>query len=221
MSHFFLRVEAVNLCSLIDDTEDLSTIRGSGLAILYLEDRIRPFVEGFAKVGPKSNSIQTVTQGASQLVFEIKDLGCDPTELCVHVRTHLRKDDLLRFATIMVEHSASEYSACREELLAEVRFSQLSSLSLSPAGCLDAAHTDRSNKPWCDVDFVRPASEENEAIRSAKKDVVSTSVAKRREFGFQQKQTFYRNKFGWLSESSSDQNTAWHFHQIALSLIHI
>lgn len=65
MSELIVRVEAVNFTATILDTNDLSTMRGGGLAALYLGDVVGA---ALAKVVPSSTPLHS---GASQCAFRI------------------------------------------------------------------------------------------------------------------------------------------------------
>ena len=199
---------------MLSDTEDLSTIRGSGLAVLHLEEIVCDIVAALLSI--PADTLTPVTKGASQLVLKIDT--DNPDDFCDGVRRELKKHELLRYATLIVEYSESDYSSSREELRAKVRFSQLSSLSLSPASCTSAVASDRKDKPWCDVDFVRPAVCSQEPIKSERKDTVSNSVATRRRNGTEEKHSIYfKKEVGWEPKFPPQDTiaAAYDFHQIA------
>ncbi len=222
MDKIYLRAEAVNLANLIKDTEDLSTIRGSGLMIL---DLTGPVGRAIDRSGLATSKTQ-VTSGASQTVFRV-ELKADslPQQLEAAVSAELRRDARLRFATVVVVvQAATDYATAREALLARTRWQQLRQSRISPAGLIPSPPTipanadqDTSWRPWCAVDLVRPVAKTAENVRNEEKRGVGESVFVRRNFGFAEKQGFYEREVGWTPQAdiAEKMRAAWDFHQIA------
>ena len=123
----YLRVEAVNLGNSVYDTEDLSTIRGSGLMILKLQGPVVEAIRQSTASGiPLVKASECVSHGASQVVFRVELIpGAKADDLVKAVSDFLRKDAQLKFATLVVSISDRVYDSAREALLANNRFRQL------------------------------------------------------------------------------------------------
>ena len=67
MSSWVVRVEAVNFGATILDTNDLSTIRGGGLAALFIGDPVGGALASVSKSPP-----EPIFSGASQAAFRIE-----------------------------------------------------------------------------------------------------------------------------------------------------
>lgn len=222
MADIYLRVEAVNIGNVIGDTEDLSTIRGSGLMILDLEARVRSAIQGWRR----DIASEPITSGASQTVVRVSLSQTESADALVeHVSESLRCDGLLGFATFVVDHANGDYDDAREALLAKNRWRQLQQSRVSIAGAFPAAeerdapeNAEQQRTPWCPVDMVRPAVRLVDNVRNDEKRFVSDSVAKRRAYGFSEKQAFYRRTAQWTPTAQiiGDRlRAAWHFQQIA------
>lgn len=218
MTDVYLRAEAVNLANVITDTEDLSTIRGGGLMVLDLSKPVEAALRQSAHVA----ACNLITHGASQTVFRVSlKPGSTGDDIVAGVDRALRRDELLRFATIAVDAVAvsDDYGLDRERLLALNRLRQLRQSRVSPAGAV-AAHAAAGDRlrPWCPVDMVRPAAVAAEHVRNQEKAVVSESVAARRQYGFVHKQkAFYKEQAGWEPAAgiAAAMEIAWDLHQIA------
>lgn len=228
MDQIYLRVEAVNLANVIKDTEDLSTIRGSGLMILDLTEP----VERAIQQSGLASSWKPVTSGASQTVFRVTmKAEASPSaveaagQLETSVSAVLRQDPRLRFATIVVvAQSATDYALARETLLARTRWQQMRQARVSPAGLIASSPASPANakkdtnwRPWCAVDMVRPAAIAATNVRNEEKRWIGESVSARRDFGFAEKQGFYEREAGWKPRADivGKMHAAWDFGQIA------
>jgi hypothetical protein len=65
MSSFYLRAEGVNLSQILDDTQDLSTIRGSSLMLLNVIDQIEGKLAAHAGSGGSFRAPERIMSGAS------------------------------------------------------------------------------------------------------------------------------------------------------------
>lgn len=222
MANVYLSVEAVNLGNLIQDTEDLSTIRGSGLMILDLEGPTRRAIDNWRQ----NVSIELVTAGASQTVIRVQLNDDDTSDALVrHVSEFLRRDELLRYATIVVDCAIGDYDVAREALLAKNRWRQLQQSRVSIADAFLRAkerdtpeNAEQQRTPWCPIDMVRPAVRLVDNVRNDEKRFVSNSVARRRAYGFSEKQDFYYRTAQWrpTAQTIGDRlRAAWQFQQIA------
>ena len=195
MTKFYLRVEAVNLAHTVEDTEDLSTVRGGGLALLRAVEWVgRKF--GF----------EAVTLGASAGIFEIEAADAEEMErrrreveqfLAEHSEPYEDRDgdrrllDLGQFTFVTdVTPASGDFALDRRRLVARNRFRQMQSPSL-----VVPAEAAPDGAGPCEEDRLRPAAEgcygkprRGAGQRSRR---LSRSVSERREFGRAQKQAFY------------------------------
>lgn len=176
MSTFYLRMEGVNLSSFVYDCQDLSTVRGGGLMLLVAVERYANALD-----------LQAVTTGASNGIFAFHADDATAAQAKRDALLDRLRDDIqLRHATFVidvvgpVEETCEDFVRERERLLAMNRWRQWQRPTVAIPG---------HGKGPCAVDLVRPATGE---IRIKKeKKWVSESVRQRRDYGINQKQSFY------------------------------
>lgn len=178
MSDWYLKVEGVNLGNFVNDTENLSTIRGGGLLLLHAISRL---VDKF------ESQMQPVTTGASAGLFQI--LSDDTSQTIKdQVIQYLHQDPVFKHATFVVDvhHAAGEnYPRLREAILAKNRWQQMQAPNL-------AIPSPFSGTQPCQIDEKRPA-----ASRYGPNGVsISESVYQRWCYGKEQKQAFYKLETG-------------------------
>lgn len=184
---FYLRVEGVNLANFVYDTFDLSTTRGGGLLLLKAISR----VEKYLKELPLVKSLQPISTGASNGLFSffVEDPK-EADELRKKLIKFLTEDKQLRHATFVVDilPVGTDFNRDKETLLAMNRWQQMQ----SPTVVFPSPPPRPDSNGCCGIDHVRPA------IHSVKvkddKKRVSESVYQRREYGRDQKQTFYQQQ---------------------------
>lgn len=200
MSAYYLRVEAVNLAHTVYDTEDLSTVRGGGLALLRAVEWVG---ERFG--------LEPVTLGASAGIFELPAADAEDAErrrreverfLAEHRQEYEGAEgepgalDLGRLTFVAdVTPASDDFALDRRRLLARNRFRQMQSPSLVVP--IEAAPEGAGP---CEADRLRPVAEgcygkpRRGTGRGSHR--VSRSVWDRREFGRAQKQAFYQDETG-------------------------
>lgn len=215
MTTYRIRIEGVNFGSFVLDTQDLSTIRGGGLALLSAP---RWLEEAFPELTP-------VSLGASSGLFEAELDEAPKGEesavagLCARIRTFLaehrqpylrpHEDEGARslqgsfplgLATFVVDAvpASKSFVEDRERLLALNRYRQLRGPSLHLA-----SPSDSSVIGVCNLDRVRPARQGRFA---APGEPVSEEVWQRRDFGRSQKQDFYQQETGETFEMGFSQS---------------
>lgn len=181
MTQKLLRVEGVNLTNFIDDSSDLSTVRGSGLLLLRA---IEELSEEF------SGRITPISTGASAGLFSV--LSDRPaTELLSEVRDFLSKENYgyAAFVADLVE-GFEDFKEAKELVLAKNRFQQMRSPTVfipEPNNNVDIGE--------CHLDGLRPAVDTDRFPEGERN--VSSSAKARRTFGRDQKQKFYRDMVGF------------------------
>jgi len=140
---FLCALEAVNLDTLFSDCQDLSTVRGGGLAVLD--------IAGAVAAQMRLPDADVITRGASQGFLRIE--GTDAAGVEAEVRHALTASDpWLGHATIVVAacpEVPAEFSRQRAELKAKMRWAQMQSPSVVYPTLLA--------KQVCAIDKVRPA----------------------------------------------------------------
>lgn len=204
MPQYLLRVEAVNLGAVIDDTDDLSTRRGSGLMLLYA---VRQLLETLSPPELRTR-LHSVATGASVglFTFEAADDG-DAGKVAKAVRTHFLdgklkyalgdgeiKDVPLSYATFVVDvvPVGDSPDQAVAEAIAANRGRQLQQPTVSLAGLWDT----QGATGECWQSCTRPAVPGLylPRDRNLPKDLdrpVSQSVSDRHIYGRNQRQKFY------------------------------
>lgn len=185
MTTYYLRIEGVNLSNFIDDTEDLSTIRGGSLLLreaVHLDVR-------FPKL-----QLKEISSGASAglFQFEARDDG-SAEETRQRIEQSLHADDHLKYATFVVSvlKATNNFVRDRETLLAANRWQQMG----QPRLAVPTWNHQEGGFRFCQVDRVRPATATLERAEG-KKESVSRSVKVRADHGRRQKQDFYARETG-------------------------
>lgn len=173
---WYLRMEAVNLCNFVYDTQDLSTIRGGGHILLSAVEKVENTFSSF---------LQKISSGASVGLFAIKD-GKEAKEAIKDVRKILASDDF-KHATFVVNavKETGNYRRDLERLMAANRLQQMRSPSY-------AVPSEENSSQVCAIDLIRPA------VLSSSKGLISRSTHKRREKGKENKRKeFYQKISGY------------------------
>ncbi len=177
MPGYFLRVEAVNLASVLDDTDDLSTRRGGGLMLLNAVKELK----GFA--------IDEIATGASIGLFSFNAASEEEAEaekVRDQVRDHFRSG-MLAHGTFVVDVVDTEGRTALEAYdlaTARNRWRQMQEPCLSLAELWNGATTD------CYLNRLRPGAVPGN-IPDHEKELVSRSVFDRRAYGKDARQRFY------------------------------
>lgn len=173
-----LRIEAVNLRYVIDDTEDLSTRRGGSFMLLQV---VKELSEAF------KNDIAPISQGASIGLFSVqKEAG-----LLEKVKTFLTdKTKLYHHATFAVDLvKDANFRMAVEKALAANRWQQMNHLNF-------AANWNEAGEP-CVLDEIRPGTDKGHLPgEDGKTKNVSASVKARRDAGKELRQTVYKQILG-------------------------
>lgn len=191
---FYLRMDGVNLANFVDDTQDLSTVRGGSLLLLGAVDEV-------LKVS--SARLDRVTTGASSGLYQFEATDDAAGEMVrKEVEGILSTHPQLKHATVVVDiqPAGEDFVRDREVLLARNRWRQMRQLTVA----VPAWNTQGDVTEACEVDRVRPATSSRPAP-GPNMEQVSASVRVRREFGREQKQRFYGNQTGI--------GMGWHFVQ--------
>jgi len=187
MREYYLRVEGVNLDSVLSDTSQLSVIRGSSLLLreatvalsgdldAYLPDNKRPAF---------SSQLEAIATGASTGLYSFQADSRDAADnLLNNVSAWLNQHYAdFTFVVDLIEKS-DNFQSDINLLINKNRYQQLQQLSFSLPEI-----NQKNTIPMvaCSLDGVRPAS-----TKQHKNEPVSLSVYRRLNYGRQQRQTFY------------------------------
>lgn len=200
MNRYYLRIEGVNLNNFVYDTQDLNTIRGSGLAILES-------VSHLEETSINGIKLKKISTGASAGLFEFEvdeNAAFDADAFCKSVEEALiNKNKVFKFATFVIDvlpftdRSVNNFLIDREKIIAKNRWRQMQSprLAILPRN---------EGQNVCEVDSVNPAKADKENIKS-KFVYVSESVFSRREYGKSRKDDFVKKE---LEQFNSSLETA-------------
>ena len=193
--NYYLRMEGVNLANVIEDTQDLSTIRGGSLLLL----------DAVKEVKKQMPELYEISTGASAGLFSFTaDTSKQAENLRDSLQNHFRNDDRYKHFTFVIDltEKTSDFAVDREKLLALNRYRQMQSPSLAmPA-------MDKRCMLPCTTDLVRPQSTV-EWHYGKDSQRISESVKQRRQYGKDKKQAFYENVTGisGLKKFASDFNS--------------
>jgi hypothetical protein len=174
----FLRMESVNLSTFVEDTQDLSTIRGGSLLLLRAVERVQ---EKFR--------LDPISTGASAGLFRCTlPESMSPECLWKKVERYLNHQDKeLCHATFVVdviedlteEDPNADFVIHRERLLALNRWQQMQAPTLAVPKKVAASQP-------CAFDGVRPATRTSKGG-----ELISESAWVRNKYGRDQKQSLY------------------------------
>jgi len=185
MIDFLLRMEAVNFSSFIDDTSDVSTIRGGGLLLLDAPNALNSIA-----------GLRKVYAGASTALFRFSapDLkAAKDVRKLVEDKLH---EGARAEATIMVDVSQLEselsFKDTLDRLIALNRWRQLQTPSLVFPNTNETDGID-------ELDDKRPAVERDDMLAPREDDqtqgramMLSSATYARRKYGIEQKYHFYK-----------------------------
>lgn len=204
---YYLRIEGVNLGNFVYDTQDLSTIRGSGLAVL----KAVTIFDGKSIGGIK---LHKTSSGASAGLFEFEvaeDTEFEESDFCNAIRDKLKNSEhIFRYATFAIDvlpftdSSTDNFIIDREKVLAKNRWQQMQmpSFVIPPKN---------DNELVCEFDLVSPAKDTKERIKGEEK-FVSHGIFQRREYGKRQKQSFVKTELkDYKISESIEKEFVYHF----------
>ena len=181
MSEYLLRLEGVNLSSVLEDTNQLSVIRGGSL---LLRQSIYDIADHFSKLEP-------ISSGASAGLFRLQADAQEAEQVRDDIAAYLNCDPHYCHLTFVVDiqPAGEEFILDSEAVLARNRFRQLQqpTLALPP-------YNEKTDVAPCDWDGLRPGTVQLEVMRDGNRPWVSTSVQQRHNYGRDQKQRFYRRE---------------------------
>lgn len=184
---FLLRIEAVNLSQVFEDTGQISVIRGAGMA---LREVVRDVKDRLEKRIPSAETIQT---GASIGLFRFRVDRETAIDCRDDIVRWLDRDRLYRHFTFVVDlQTLADFDQDRERVLALNRFRQFKQPTVRIG---DASETEGP----CQVDGLRPAT--TSAPIGGKSIPASASIRKRFYHGVLKKRFFVRDETG-LSPSA-------------------
>lgn len=209
MLEWHLFAVGVNMTATIEDTQDLSTVRGAGLALLRMPEQISTAL-------PESKGVSNATMiytGASEGLWRFTASDQDARNLPDELRKALEGDSplgrALRHMRVLLTVAPCAGDAGGQKALAAARFDQYRTVTLpAPKGPAD----DR-----CGIDHVRPGDatirtrpgqigphsthEADDKDPKGRTAAVSSAVKDRRAYGRAEKHAFYKKEGVDLSGS--------------------
>jgi hypothetical protein len=184
MIDFLLRMEAVNFSSFLDDTSDVSTIRGGGLLLLDAPS-----------VLDSITGLERVYAGASSALFKFSAADHEAAErMRKDAEDKLHVGDLSE-ATIVVDvaplDAAGSFKGALDRLMALNRWRQLQTPSLAFPALNDTDGIDEldDKRPAVERPGMLAPREEHETQRRPM--MLSAVTYARRKYGIEQKRKFY------------------------------
>lgn len=183
-----LRLEAINLSYVVDDTEDLSTRRGGGYMLLQAVRDLTKSEEEFeekSRAFKYRDKIKPVSTGASIGLFEVTG-DINHHGLIDAIYDYLNQNSAYRHATFAVNIvQGDDFRMVVEQTISKVRWHQMQSLNFTTCW--------GDSKKVCKIDEVRPAP----IIIDESKDLrISKSTNNRRKNGRKLRQEFYQRELG-------------------------
>jgi hypothetical protein len=195
MAGEYLRIEGVNLAGVMDDTAQLSVVRG---ASFLLRDAVKGIAKDFACC------LDALRTGASVGLFRVKD--GDAKILRALIVDRLNGDRQFQHLTFVVDiqPDADDLTRTVEALTARNRFRQMRQLSVALPPCNDG------NAKPCTWDDLRPRGiVARDGVVEVRRDKgvefheVSHSVKERHDYGRSRKRLFYDDETKTDGESNS------------------
>ncbi len=206
MSVTLLRIEAMNIHYVNEDTDNLSVRRGGGLMLLYAVDAIT------GTLITKNGQLKVISSGASIGLYQVLDPDLAEST-AKDVRKFLYNTPPYHHATFVVDIATDEdFRKTLEKVIAANRWQHMQSLSFSLVG-LDIAATGA-----CKVDGLRPHVV-NKKIKGEENTPIGRSVNERRNYGIQQRQAFYQQRI-LDNEPWNDGGFTDDFHELAADPTH-
>lgn len=186
MCEYYLRVEGVNLDSVLSDTSQLSVIRGSSLLLREATVALGGSLNASLKEKKPVFSIQLtpIATGASTGLYAFEAESEDaPKLLLSEVSDWLNKHyQDFTFVVDFIKKS-NDFKVDINQLINKNRYQQLQQVSLALP---ETIFKNCSPQVACALDGIRPASSQQH-----QKEYISASVARRLRFGREKRQNFY------------------------------
>jgi len=185
---YYLRIEGTNLGWFVDDSSDLSTIRGGSLTLLFTAQKLEPALKAVCGC----TRVEPIIVSASIGFFEV-DTPEEGATLEGRVRHWLLDDRVRKHATFSVSAIAGgDFEAARWRMIGANRWEQMQSLSQ----IYPAIEPRSAAKAVCQLDRVRPAIGEFPlGTANDQKQVQSDASRERRGYGRKEKQAIYHREF--------------------------
>lgn len=178
MSNTYLQVEGINIYPNVLDTNQLSVIRGSSFILKQAIDMVKDDFTG---------KIEPITTGASRGLFLVNE-GVGIDDLVANITEKLETSPYCHF-TFAIEHCrAEDLLQAKEQLLAQLRFNQLSGITMVPDH-FNEEHF-QENHP-CELEGHRIAATNTKRMVQGALRKLSHSICDRLDFGRKQRQGFY------------------------------
>jgi len=187
-----LRIEAINIDGVCDDTDQISIRRGGSLLLRQSVIDAKGWLRALAENdGLSEDSVKPISIGGSIGIYGLRLEQRDITSVIKHIEEKLNQPDSLYrlacFSVVACESDGTDYQDARERLLAQVRWQQLR----QPNRYLPPLRDEGNGV--CDFDHLSPAIRRE---RFLKRDdcFVGESVEQRFDYGQKQRGLFYKSE---------------------------
>lgn len=187
----FVRIEGVNIGKVMDDTDDISVIRG---ASFMLKESIQFIAKRYVE------QLEPITTGASEGIFKLRQTGKN-TEIVEQLRHELSHHDDFKYLTfaIVSTHAEQFDTEVKKRLLALSRLQQIRQLTqVAPARPNDSQVCNITGLLMGETNL---SCSKKESYASKP---VSESVEHRREYGMKKRQAFYTAELGGIAKQNEN-----------------
>ncbi|SEH08159.1 hypothetical protein [Candidatus Venteria ishoeyi] len=188
MPDYLLRIEGVNLDAVLNDTQDLNTIRGGSLllrqAIADIEEKYfseQNYISSGASVGLFRFSVTSEENAKQKQKEVVQFLNQDPNYCHLTFVVDIQASDM---------QDVGDFIQNKEKVLARNRFRQMQQASIA----LPEKNRDpHKQQGVCQLDNLRPSIKSDTVAQATR--FVSSSVYQRRQYGRDQKKAeFYQQE---------------------------
>ena len=182
---YYLRIEGNNLDWFVNDSSDLSTIRGGSLALLAAPEGLQAYLSQIC------TRVDAIITSASIGFYEV-DATHGAPEIESQVRHWLNDDSVRQHATFSVNAvPKTGYETDRWDLIAANRWQQMQSLTQTYPELLPRT----PGKAVCQLDHLRPARHPVDDVANEAKRIQGESAHARRKDGRIQKEKIFEKQF--------------------------
>lgn len=178
-----LRIEAINIDTICDDTDDISIRRGGSLLVRQaVIDAETWLVEYLSQ-----DQVERISAGASIGTYGLKLDGHDPSDIIQRLTDQLNGHEYYQLAcfALAVCPYNNDYNLVRENLVTQIRYQQLR----QPGRYIPSPSANQDGV--CEFDHLSPGVEIK--IKKEKK-YIGDSAKRRFDYGRNQRQQFYREE---------------------------
>jgi len=181
-----IKVEAINIYSFVNEAQNLNSVRGAGLMLLELPEKLTEWLRT-----SKKWKTEVITSGASTAVMDVAtDLPAGQVKEAVRAWLVGEGRAHCTIGVGVLERSSGDFLKDNEDLTLQIRTEQMHSFSIAGSEIAQGPNV-------CSWDRVRPASRN---IAAHESPLVSAATAVRYEYGRERKVEFFKRHAGIQEE---------------------